>query len=475
MVEILNNLAAGHWVAVESGTNVGKTFLGACILFWFLECFENSIVVTTAPKREQLQLHIWKEVGKLYPRFNKGTLGMLKLRMNELRDDWLAVGFVAGIRADEESATKAQGFHAEHMLIIFEETTGIPEPVMNAFQNTCTSPHNLILALGNPDHQLDTLHKFSRLKNVKSIRISAYDHPNIVLKNPNFIPGATSEIGIQRMLYRLGGRDNPMFLSRVRGISPSQSKDAVIRLEWCYVAKERWLKYCDKDGKLNVSELKGVQALGVDVSNSETGDMSAIAYGIGNVLLSVEEEHCPDSNQLGHKIHQMMREKKISADFVGVDGVGVGAGAVNALKEDGDKVENILSGSKPIDNPDMVEQFGNLRAQMWWQMRIDLRDGNIALPPDDELYADLITPLWFIRNGKIFIEEKVDIKARLGRSPNKGDAAVYWNWVRVKRKNIAYIQGMESKKEKKNIESTETTYEGLSFRYKPKSERKRSF
>jgi hypothetical protein len=42
--------------------------------------------------------------------------------MNENRDDWLAVGFVAGVKADEASSTKAQGFHAEHMLMIIEET-----------------------------------------------------------------------------------------------------------------------------------------------------------------------------------------------------------------------------------------------------------------------------------------------------------------------------------------------------------------
>ncbi len=46
------------------------------------------------------------------------------------------------------------------------------------------------------------------------------------------------------------------------------------------------------------------------------------------------------------------------------------------------------------------------------------------------MIADLVTPKWFVRNGKIIVESKEDIKKRLGRSPNKGDAAVYWNWVR---------------------------------------------
>jgi hypothetical protein len=38
--------------------------------------------------------------------------------------------------------------------------------------------------------------------------------------------------------------------------------------------------------------------------------------------------------------------------------------------------------------------------------------------------------MWTTRNGKIAVESKDDIIKRLRRSPNKGDAAVYWNWVR---------------------------------------------
>ena len=451
LMSICQSLVDNKWTAVESATSVGKTFLGACIVLWFLECFENALVVTTAPKEKQLQLHIWKEIGKLYNRFCIGTLTKLQIRMVEGRDEWIAIGFVAGIRAEEESATKAQGFHAEHMLIIFEETPGVPQPIMEAFQNTAQAPHNLLLAFGNPDHQLDTLHKFAGLKNVNAIRISALDHPNVVLKSASFIPGAVSEEGINRALTRYMHRSNPMYMSRIRGISPEQSVDALIRLEWCSNSALQWMDMCGFKDEPEPKHLTGMQALGIDVANSETGDEAAIAYGKGNILLTLESFACPDANQLGHKISVKMNEQHIAQEFVGVDGVGVGAGTVNALKEDKKNVVNLLSGSAAIVVPDMVEQFGNLRAQMWWQMRIDLAHGLVILPKDDELFADLITPTWFVRSGKIYIEEKEEIKKRLGRSPNKGDAVVYWNWVRSRRVTSAAVAGAKSKDtEKKN-------------------------
>ena len=50
-------------------------------------------------------------------------------------------------------------------------------------------------------------------------------------------------------------------------------------------------------------------------------------------------------------------------------------------------------------------------------------DFNLALPPDEELKEELHEIKWSIRsNGDIIIEEKEEIKKRLGRSPDKGDA-----------------------------------------------------
>lgn len=430
-VKVLNALVNNNWVGVESGTGTGKTMIGACIVLWFLECFENSLVVTTAPKRDQLALHIWREINRLQYRFNKGELLSLKLKMKEESEDWLAVGFVAGVKANEDSSTKAQGFHAEHMLIIFEETPGIPQPIITAFENTSIGPHNLILAFGNPDHQLDNLHKFCQLDRVEQIRISGLDHPNVVLKNSSFIPGAQSEEGIKGMKNRYGDEMHPLYLSRARGISPAQASDSLIKIEWCSNATKRFLEYCDITGKIDESKIEGLRMLGVDVANSESGDKAAIAEGIGIVLLEVEDFPCPDSNQLGHKVYRRMKDKKIGDNSIGVDGVGVGAGTVNTLKEYGisSRNVNIQGAAEPIDM-NQEEEFNNLRSQMYWTMRDDLRNGIIALPEDQELIADLVTPKWFVRNGKIVVESKEDIKKRLGRSPNKGDAAVYWNWVR---------------------------------------------
>lgn len=431
MAKVLTSLAEWKSVGVESATGTGKTFLGAGVILWFLDCFENSTVVTTAPKESQLTLNIWKEVSRLWPRFQslrpKAELTTLRIRMRPGSDVWAAHGFACGVGADEDSATRAQGFHAEHMLIIFEETPGIHPAVMTAFKNTCSDDHNIRLALGNPDSRTDQLHMFCQESNVVPIRVSALDHPNVVT-NDRVIPGAVSRLKVDERRHDYGP-DSRLYMSRVRGISPEESADALIRWQWCIDATR-------KTAAERSQLLQGPDALGVDVANSENGDKAALAHGKGAVLLTVESFQCPNANLLAsERVVPLILTLDIDQKHVGIDAVGVGAGTVNELKRLGFRCTAIHGGGLAHVRPQSKreEEFNSLRSQMWWQVRVDLQHSNIVLPHDEELFEDLTTPTWATQNGKIVVEPKEKIKQRLGRSPDKGDAVVYWNWVRASR------------------------------------------
>jgi phage terminase large subunit len=382
--------------------------------------------VTEAPKEKQLTLHLWKEIGRLWPRFQAefpaAELSQLRIRMRPGDDAWAAHGFGVGVGAGEESATKAQGFHAEHMLIITEETPGMAPAVMVANENTCTGPHNLRLYLGNPDSQHDELHKACESPGVLAIRISALDHPNVVAGDPSIVPGAASRESNARRREKYG-EEGRLYLSRVRGLSPAEASDALIKLAWCKAAARRLFE--------RAPELMGLgpPAMGVDVANSEEGDKAAIARGQGAALIEVRDFQCPDANQLAVDVKTEAEGLHIQSSYIGVDSVGVGAGTINKSREIDFAMMPLSGGSKALPWAGQ-EKFDNLRSQMYWQIRVDLEHGVIGLPDDEELFADLTTPRWKPHDGKIVVESKTEIRKRLGRSPNKGDAAVYWNWIR---------------------------------------------
>ncbi len=69
------------------------------------------------------------------------------------------------------------------------------------------------------------------------------------------------------------------------------------------------------------------------------------------------------------------------------------------------------------------KRFLNARAEAHWTLRKLLEDGLIALPDDDHLREELTQVRWLLTpSGHIKIEPKDDLKARIGRSPDRLDA-----------------------------------------------------
>lgn len=443
-------------VGIESATGTGKSFGLALTKLWFLACWQGARCFDFATKKDQLSEYSWVELGKLWPRFKVRfpsadlSPSGLRIRMDgKLREGefagWGAIGQGVQVREAEEIATGAAGMHARDMLISVEEAQGLHHAISAALENTSTSPHNLRQYVGNPDSMDDALHQFCELPSTVSIRISAYDHPNVVVnvaRDPEWrdleadeliIPGAVSRTSILRRLRRYG-REHPHFQSRIRGISPPQHAKSLIRQEWLDRAADRWRER---------AFYYGLPAMGVDAARSENGDKGAIAEGTGAHLEEVINFPCPDPTALGVRVAARMALRDMAESNVGVDtGGGYGGSIVDKLAELDIYVRQLNPGFKPEDRTDydVLEEkgkgirqsaiFENLRAQMAWQLAIDLQLDRVALPPDTELHEDLRSMRWETKGGKIRVEAKEKIQERLSRSPDKGEAVINWNWVR---------------------------------------------
>jgi hypothetical protein len=110
-----------------------------------------------------------------------------------------------------------------------------------------------------------------------------------------------------------------------------------------------------------------------------------------------------------------------------IDAVGVGAGVCDNLAEHGMPVIGIESAGKAFDS----DTYYNIRAEMWWNAREiferQFKEGNvISIPNDPELIEDLTGMKYKTKmDGRILVEDKNEYKKRSGRSPDKGDSAVY--------------------------------------------------
>lgn len=220
-------------VALPGGIGAGKTRWLAGMVLWHVGCYRNSITATCAPRKEQLLRRVWKEIAVLWPRFEERFPGARLMDSGEIRmlegasREWCAYADVAGVRSGEVSATRVQGEHAEHLMIITEETPGTHPSHMVAFKATAVGPYNFQVSVGNPDYTGDQLAEFADRPDVTKLRMSCLDHPNVVMGDDGFIPGAVTREWCEYRYLEWGKRMPHMYESRVRGLFPGIAIGAV--------------------------------------------------------------------------------------------------------------------------------------------------------------------------------------------------------------------------------------------------------
>ncbi len=202
----------------------------------------------------------------------------------------------------------------------------------------------------------------------------------------------------------------------------------VIPTAWVKEAQARWMKTPPAGVPMT--------AMGVDAVRGG-GDCMAIAPrydGWFDEVITIDGEKVPDGDTACAEVVRRRRDNCM----VIVDVVGVGSSPVDSLRRNGIKVDAYNGAESSImRTTDKLLSFYNKRAESWWKFREALDPSQqggskIMLPPDTELLSDLCTPR--IKNPDrmsaqgILLEAKQEIKKRIGRSPDKGDAVVMaWN------------------------------------------------
>lgn len=194
----------------------------------------------------------------------------------------------------------------------------------------------------------------------------------------------------------------------------------VIPTAWIEAAQRRWQPQPPRIG---------MTAIGVDVAQGGA-DQTVIAprYG-GWYAPPVRKPGKETRTGIDVAAEVVKARRNGCAVVVDVDG-GWGGDTVARLKDNGIAVVGFKgSGASHQRTRDGQLGFVNKRAEAWWRFREELdpnQEGGsaIALPPDASIKADLAAPRWKLTTKGIQIESKDEIRKRLGRSPDEGDAIV---------------------------------------------------
>jgi len=195
----------------------------------------------------------------------------------------------------------------------------------------------------------------------------------------------------------------------------------VIPTAWVEAAMARWTEN-GKTGQMD--------SVGVDVARGGS-DKTIISTRYGtwfDHLKTFPGSDTPNGQIVAGLIISVVRD----AAPIHIDITGVGGSPYDHLNENGLQVIAINNASTEgldgqYDKASQKLRFRNMRAFLMWRFREALepeKGENYALPPDSELKADLCAPRWKMTASGIQIELKEEVKKRIGRSPDKGEAVI---------------------------------------------------
>jgi len=379
-------------------------------------------VATTAGSWHQLTQYLWPEIHKWAGRirwdlvrdgrpFTRQELQNLNLR--------LSCGHAfAGASAN---AALIEGAHADSLLFVYDESKAIPAGTFDACEGAFSGAGEgageaFALALSTPGAPQGRFYDICRHR-------AGYEdwHPvHVTLGDAMAAGRITAEWADQRA--RQWGEASAIYQNRVLGEFYASDEDSVIPLAWAEAAVERWRAW-EAAGKPDPGRPR---VIGVDVAYTGQ-DRTVLAVRNGPVITELRRSVKEDTMQTTGRVKAIL-DGDDSYTAV-VDAIGIGAGVVDRLREQGAKVLafNASKGSKAKDS---TREFGytGRRSEAWWTMRQALDpSGNpdICLPDDEMLLGDLSAPQWTVTSsGRIQVESKDEIRKRLGRSTDDGDAVV---------------------------------------------------
>lgn len=384
----------GAHVAVKSGHGTGKSTTLAWLALWGLCCFDDVKIPCTAPTAHQLEDVLWSEIEKWRGRMLEPWRSSISISKDMMKIDGLP-NFAAARTGRKEKPEALQGFHADTLLFLVDEASGIPDQVFEVARGALSTPGARVVMAANPTRTTGYFYQaFHRNRETWDLlTFSCKDSP---LVSPEYLEEMSLEYGVDSDIYRV----------RVLGEFP---KGGDLQFISSSLAERAMQRYHRED----VFAFAPV-CLGVDVA-AFGGDRCVIflRQGLYSRLLWTERE--VETATLAGVVARLEDEHK--ADAVFVDAAGVGFGVASNLRQMGRSpfaVELGGASSSPV--------YLNKRAECWGLMRDWLEEGG-WIPNDERLRDDLCAPEYgYTLAGKLQLERKEKMRGRGLASPDLADA-----------------------------------------------------
>ena len=413
-IDALNDYAAHQRIAMCASKGVGKSTVLAWVVWHFMATRYKPLVACTSISADNLrdglwaELARWQQVSPLLSRaFELSKERIIALGKDELGNE-LGLTWYCSARNWSKTADMYQqsntlaGLHAENLLFVVDEAGAIPDAVVAAAEAglaTVGGDKRLVLA-GNPTNLDGPLYR-ACMRDAALWRItrisSAPDDPKRSTRVK--IEWAQEQI-------RIYGRDNPWVLVNVFGQFPPSSMNSLVGPAEVEAAFTRAMTLNSQDSFAIL--------IGVDVARFGD-DRTVIVVRQGRAMRGPPIIlRGADTVEVAGRVAKLAAELRADAVFVDATG-GHGVGVIDILRQAHLRVLEVHFSGSPND-----PTFFNKRSEIWWLAADWVKQASLPLLPD--IVREFCEPTYSLQGGKLRLEEKEQIKSRLGYSPDIVDA-----------------------------------------------------
>jgi len=368
----------------------------AWTILWFMCCYLPCKVPATAPTAHQLEDVLWAELALWFRKLPDEIRGefewsaerfYMKAAPNE--------SFAVARTSRPERPEALQGFHAENLLFVIDEASGIPDQVFQVAEGALSTEGSFVVMAANPTRMegyfYDSHHKMR--ERWAALHWNGEESP---LVSPGYIEDMASKYGKQSAIYRIRVRGD--FAGNPDGVIPLDIIESAVGRDVKPFGPIRW---------------------GLDVARFGE-DRTALCKRNGNSKPDqVKFWSGKDTMQVAGLVKLEYDNANPKPEAICVDVIGIGAGVVDRMKE----LNLPVIGVNVAESPSVQDRYERLRDELWFKAREWFQARDVSMCEDDALIAELTLPTYQIRsNGKIKVEGKDEMKRRGVTSPDLADA-----------------------------------------------------
>jgi len=387
--------------AIASGHGIGKSAMAGWLVDWIASTRPHSQGTVTANTATQLATKTWAQIVKWTKKcitvhwFTiSASRGNMSIRHKAFPESW----FCTAQTCDEENSEAFAGQHAASSTsyYIVDEGSKVPDKIYEVMDGGLTDGEPMQFVFGNPTQSSGRFHSFfHKLRHRWGTR--QIDSRSVQITNKVFLQELIDDYGIDSDIVKI----------RVRGMFPAMSSLQFISTR-------------DVDAAIARHLAPGAYSFApkiLTLDNAWEGDdegVIGLRQGLRFQTLVTFSKNDNDI-EVANKLAAL--EEEYEADAVFID-AGYGTGVYSAGKTMGRDWELVwFAGESP--DPGCL----NMRAWMWQQGKLWLKNGGALEARDQVLYSDLVNMQTVPRmDGKVQLEAKKDAKRRDIPSPGRGDA-----------------------------------------------------